>query len=83
MSLAASFCRTGFARFINSPAGRIARFVVGVGLIGWGYTLRGHGAGTILMLAGLVPLATGAFDWCVISALLGGPLSGARIRSGA
>jgi len=32
------------------------------------------------MVAGLVPLAAGAFDWCLISALLGGPISGARIR---
>ena len=32
-----------------------------------------------MMVVGLVPLAAGAFDLCFISALLGGPLSGARI----
>ena len=82
MSLAQSFGRSGFARFINSPTGRVARIVVGLGLIGWGYTQRAGGSGLVFMLVGLVPLAAGAFDWCITSALLGGPLSGARIRSG-
>ena len=34
------------------------------------------------MLVGLVPLSAGVFDWCIISALLGGPLSGARVNGG-
>lgn len=80
MSAAESFCRSGFARFVNSPAGRIARLVVGVGLIGWGYTQLTTGTGLVLIVVGLVPLVAGAFDLCLISALLGGPISGARIR---
>jgi hypothetical protein len=79
MSLAESFGRTGLAKFVNSPAGRVARIVVGIGLIGWGYTQRGGTTGIVLMVVGLVPLAAGSFDWCLISALLGGPLSGARV----
>jgi hypothetical protein len=80
MSVAETFGRSGFARFVNSPAGRVARVVVGLALIGWGYTRRGGASGVVLMVAGLIPLAAGLFDWCLISALLGGPVSGARIR---
>jgi hypothetical protein len=80
MSMAESFGKSAFARFINSPMGRVFRIVVGLALIYWGYTLRAGTGGIILMVVGLVPLAAGAFDLCVVSALLGGPLSGARIR---
>ena len=79
MSLAESFAQSGFARFVNSPTGRIARIVVGLGLIGWGYAQPAGTAGIILMVLGLVPLAAGVFHLCLISALLGGPISGARI----
>ena len=80
MSLAQSFAHTGFARFINSPAGRAARLIAGGALLAWGYTLRASGTGVALMVIGLIPLLAGAFDWCLISALLGGPLSGATLR---
>src|SRR5262245_25312482 len=79
MSIAESFGRSWFARFINSPTGRLFRVVVGVILIGWGLTQRGTSRGTILIVIGLVPLAAGTFNLCLISALLGGPISGARI----
>jgi len=80
MSIAESFGRSGFARFINSPAGRIVRVVVGLVLVGWGYTQRGSGSGIALIAVGLVPLVAGLSDWCLISALLGGPISGDRVR---
>ncbi len=79
MSLAESFGRSRFARFINSPAGRLARLVAGIGLVSWGVTQRGTATGLVLVAVGLVPLAAGAFNLCVISALLGGPIRGARI----
>jgi len=79
MSMAESFARTGFARFINSPAGRIFRIVVGLALIGYGYTRRAETMGMVLMVVGLVPLAAGSFNLCLVSALLGGPLSGAKV----
>ena len=82
MSMAQSFAQTGFARFINSPAGRILRVVAGLGVIGYGYVHRAETTGMALMFVGLVPLAAGTFDWCLVSALLGGPLSGARIGKG-
>jgi hypothetical protein len=79
MSIAESFGQSGFARFMNSPTGRITRILAGLGLISWGYAERAGSTGIILMVVGLVPLAAGAFNLCCISALLGGPLSGARI----
>lgn len=78
MSLAQSFAQTGFAKFINSPLGRGIRVVAGLGLIGWGYTLGAGPAGIVLVVVGLIPLGAGIFNLCLISALLGGPLSGAR-----
>jgi len=80
MSLAESFGRSGFARFINSPTGRVARIVAGIVLVGWGYTQLGTGVGVVLIIVGLVPLLAGAFDWCLVSAILGGPISGQRLR---
>ena len=75
MSIAESFGRSGFARFINSAAGRGLRIIAGLALIGAGYSMGGT-AGAVLMVVGLVPLAAGIFNLCLISALLGGPLSG-------
>ena len=80
MSIAESFGRSGFAKFINSPAGRIARVVAGIALIVWGYTQLDSTTGIVLIVIGLVPLVAGGFDLCLISALLGGPISGTRIR---
>jgi hypothetical protein len=79
MSLAESFVQSGFAQFVNTPAGRIVRIVAGLVLIGWGYSQLAGAEGIILIVVGLVPLAAGVFNLCIISALLGGPISGARI----
>jgi hypothetical protein len=79
MSIAETFGQTGFAQFINSPTGRVARMVIGAGLITWGFVHRGGTAGVVLMAIGAVPLVAGLFDLCLISAVLGGPIRGARI----
>jgi len=76
--IAESFARTGFARFINSRTGRVVRLIGGIALMSLGYLLDST-TGIVLMVAGLVPLAAGAFNWCVISALLGGPLRAERM----
>lgn len=81
MSLADSFGRSGFARFINSPSGRVLRIVAGVGLIAWGYSLLGSAMGVVLIVVGCAPLAAGIFNLCLISALLGGPISGRQLSS--
>lgn len=67
------------ARFMSSPAGRAARVAAGVALIAWGFTLHSS-SGYLLMLVGLLPLATGAFDVCLLGALFGVPLRGQDAR---
>ena len=81
MSLAESFGRSSFARFINSASGRVVRIVAGVGLIVWGYSQLSSAMGVVLIVVGCVPLAAGVFNLCLISALLGGPISGKQLSS--
>jgi len=81
MSTSESFNRSGFSRFINSAAGRVFRLVAGTAFLVVGYVFRDRPLGVASMIWSVVPLSAGAFDFCYISALLGGPLSGARIRS--
>ena len=75
-----AFNRSGFSRFLNSPAGRIFRLVAGLGFLVVGYVYRGHALGVLSMVWSVFPLSAGALDICYISAILGGPLSGAKIR---
>ncbi|MCC6735676.1 MAG: DUF2892 domain-containing protein [Bauldia sp.] len=76
-----NFGRTPLAQFFASAGGRIARAVAGIALIGAGIALRDTGAGVPLMVVGVVPLAAGILDVCLLSPLLGGPLSGSAIRA--
>jgi hypothetical protein len=64
---------------INSAAGRLARVAAGVMLIVAGYSSGAVTSGIVLMAVGLLPLATGALNLCVISALLGGPIRGVLV----
>jgi hypothetical protein len=76
-----SFNKSGFSKFLNSIAGRILRLVVGIGFLVIGYMYRSHVSGMISMVWGVLPLSAGALDICYVSAALGGPLSGKKIRS--
>ncbi len=76
-----SFNQSGFSKFLNSPAGRILRIVAGIGFLVIGYIYRDHALGVISMVWGILPLSAGVFDICYVSAALGGPLSGKKIRS--
>jgi hypothetical protein len=81
LSLQESFNRSGFSKFLNRPAGRVFRFVAGTGFVATGVALR-HRVSKMLSLAwSFFPLSAGAFDVCYISAALGGPFSGDKIRS--
>ena len=80
MSIAETFGQSAFARFVNSQSGRLIRLIAGGLLVGWGVMQRGSVTGLVLVVVGLVPLATGALDLCLISALLGGPIRGQRLR---
>ena len=79
-SLEIAFNKSGFSRFLNSPAGRIFRVVVGTGFLVVGLLYRVHVLGLVAMAWGLLAIIAGALDVCFGSALLGGPLSGAKIR---
>ena len=81
MSRHESFNQSGFSKFLNSPPGRIFRLVAGAGFLVIGYVYRSRALGKLSMAWSAFPLSAGAFDICYVSAVLGGPLSGAKIRS--
>ncbi len=61
-----------FAHFMATPVGRLLRAVVGLALIGWGYSL----GSAVLMVVGAVPLLAGVFNVCLIAPLLHAPFLG-------
>ncbi len=82
MRITQKFNRSGFSRFINSLSGRIFRLVAGAGFLVVGYLFRDRSLGVIAMVWSIIPLSAAVFDLCYLSAILGGPLSGAKIREG-
>jgi hypothetical protein len=76
-----AFNQTGFSKFLNSSAGRLFRIIAGLGFLLIGYLYRNHVLGMLSMVWSIFPLSAGALDICYVSAMLGGPLSGAKIRS--
>jgi len=79
--LSEAFNRSGFSKFLNSPAGRVFRFVGGTGFLIVGLIFRDHWLGILSMAWGLLAMSAGGFDVCYFSVALGGPFSGKRIRS--
>ena len=67
------------AQFLAGPAGRVTRAVAGGAIVG--ASLNMGRAGVVLAAVGLIPLTAGVFDFCVVSALLGGPFWGEEIRT--
>ncbi|AIZ65477.1 hypothetical protein PK28_17670 (plasmid) [Hymenobacter sp. DG25B] len=65
-------------RFIASPAGRWIRVAVGTSLITAG--LAQGEKGRAMAALGLVPLAAGALDLCLLSPLVGLPFEGEALR---
>ena len=80
MSLHEAFNRTAFSKFLNRPAGRIFRLAAGTGFLMIGLLLRQHTLGLAAMIWSVFPISAGLFDVFYISAILGGPFSGAKIR---
>jgi hypothetical protein len=58
--------------FMESTAGRILRVIAGVALVILGMALGG--AWLILSVVGLVPIAAGAFGFCLLGPLFHHPL---------
>lgn len=69
-----------FGQFMASTAGRATRGVVGVVLIVVGLIVGSVG-GWVLVAFGLVLLAAGLFDFCVITGLFDNIWSGAEVRA--
>ena len=69
----------GLAKFMSSPAGRIARVVVGLVLIALGLSIGGP-VGWVVAVIGVVPIVAGAANLCLIGPVVGAPLKGADIR---
>lgn len=64
------------ARFMATGIGRALRIILGVVLIAVGLLAVGGTAGWIIALVGLIPIAAGAFNFCIIAPLIGAPLRG-------
>ena len=77
-----AFNRSSLSRFLNRPGGRIFRVLAGLGFLAIGFVYRGHTLGLLSMIWGILALSAGALDICYISAALGGPISGKKIRAG-
>jgi hypothetical protein len=76
-----TFNHSRFSQFINSGGGRVFRLAAGAAFLIGGYALRTHAAGVAAMVWSVLPLSAGAFDLCYVSALLGGPIAGSKIRA--
>jgi len=72
-----------FISFMASRNGRNVRIVAGAVLVILGFfVIADTTTGIIVMLIGLVPLAAGIFDFCVLAPLFGAPFKGSEIRAG-
>jgi hypothetical protein len=78
-----AFNRSAFSQFVNSTAGRVLRLAAGTGFLVAGLAYRDRPLGLASMAWSVLPLSAGALDLCWLSAALGGPLSGAKIRRSA
>ena len=70
-----TFNKSGFSKFINTPAGRAIRFAAGTGFLMAGLANRKKKGGLVSVLWSFLPLSAGLFDVCYFSGILGGPLS--------
>jgi hypothetical protein len=71
---------SSFGQFMNSPAGRITRGLIGAVLIGVGVVLGGVG-GWVLGAFGVILVAAGVFDFCVVTGLIDNVWSGRKVRA--
>jgi hypothetical protein len=64
------------ARFMASTAGRVIRVGAGIALLIWALL----GGGVLIGLVGLLLVAVGVFNVCLIAPLFRGPLRGNSLR---
>ena len=68
-------------KLMTSPFGRGLRILLGLVVIVVGLSIVGGTLGTILALVGIVPIAGGVLDFCIISAVLGYGFKGSEARA--
>lgn len=66
--------------FLASSAGRVLRIVAGIVIILIGYLWVDAPWKYVLEAVGLVPIAAGVFDFCLLAPLMGKPFWGKAIR---
>lgn len=66
-------------KFLGSTPGRVLLVVAGLALVGAGVALGSGWLG--LAAVGLIPLAAGAFDFCLLGPLVRLPLAGRAFRA--
>jgi hypothetical protein len=71
---------TPFGQFMASTAGRVTRGAIGIALIVAGLVVGGVG-GWVLGGFGVVLVAAGLFDFCVITGLIDNIWSGREVRA--
>lgn len=80
MKAADKFNQSSFSRWINSSSGRVFRLFAGLCFLVTGIIFHHNPFGIAAIIWSIFPLSAGAFDVCYISAALGGPFSGSKIR---
>jgi hypothetical protein len=80
-SRGSAFARSRFAQLIAGPGGRAARVGIGVGLVAAGLWSVGGPGGRTLPAAGLLPIAAGALDFCLLGPVFGARFWGREIRA--
>jgi len=67
-----------FASFMAQPTGRAVRIIAGLVIVALGIWIVGGPLGWLVAAVGLVPLAAGAANVCLIAPILHAPLRGSR-----
>jgi len=80
MSVADKFLSSGFSHWLNSVPGRIFRFCAGVFFLLLAILFWNSWLGIFSLIWFIFPLSAGALDVCYISAAVGGPFTGKKIR---
>ena len=68
-----------FARFMASPLGRGGRIVLGLILVASGIGIVGGERGSMLAIAGLLPLGLGIINGCIFGPLFRVPFRGSQL----
>lgn len=71
-----------FIGFMGPQMRRVVRIIAGLGLIAVGLLGLGGVSGWVVAAVGLLPLASGLLDFCVLAPMFGRPLGGAQCRAG-